>query len=107
MANIQTIELRESMFDNVRNGIKIATLRNGKRDYHIGDAILYGNEHKNAVFIKITNVKFKLLKDITDDDAKQEGYTNRDGLISVMKDIYKDITDDSIVTQAFFRYISG
>jgi hypothetical protein len=107
MANIQTIELREKMFDNVRKGIKIATLRNGKRDYILGDTILYGNEHKNAVFIEVTDINYMKLRDITDADAQQEGYAARDGLITVMKDIYKDITDESIVTQVYFRYISG
>lgn len=107
MANIQTIELREDMFENVRKRIKIATLRNGKRDYVLGDTILYGNEHKNAVFIKVTEINYKAFREITDADAQQEGYTKRDELIAVMKDIYKDITDDSIVTQVFFEYISG
>jgi len=106
-ASIQTIELRENMFDDVRNNIKIATLRNGKRDYELGSTILYGNEHGNTVFIDVNKISYMRLKDIIDADAQQEGYEKRDDLINIMKDIYKDITDESIVTQVFFKYTNG
>lgn len=102
MANIQTIELRDEMFDNVRKEIKIATLRKGKRDYTTGKTILFGQKYCDL--IDVTNVRYIKFSEITDADAQQEGYENKQGLIDVMKEIYTDITDETICTQVWFKY---
>lgn len=104
MANIQTIKLRDEMFDNVRSGVKIATLRKGKRDYTTGKTILYGNN--NCDYINVYEVIYKLLSEITDEDAQQEGYDCKEDLIKIMKHIYEDIAMDAVVTQVFFEYLS-
>jgi hypothetical protein len=107
MASIQTIELKEEMFDNVRAGIKTATLRTGKRDYELGTAILFGDKRKNAVFINVTKISYMKMGSVSDDDALQEGYQCREDLISVMKAIYDITGNDPFVTQVKFEYISG
>ena len=102
MANIQTIELRDDLFENVRNCTKIATLRKGVREYALGNTLLYGKKYCDMVTVK--DVIFKKFNEITDNDAKQEGYNKANELKNVMKEFYPDITEDTICTQVWFEY---
>lgn len=103
MASIQTIELRDSMFEKVRNGKKIATLRKGKRDYIPGDTLLYGKKYCDM--IEVTDLTYKKLDEISDEDARVEGYSKASDLIKIMKDLYPGITNDTICTQVWFVYL--
>jgi hypothetical protein len=99
------IELREMMFDDVRNGIKVATLRKGKRDYPLGNTVLIGDKGRNCVLIDVKSLEEKTIADVTDNDAKVEGYANRQELIDVMSDIYGDVKESTVVTQVHFDFI--
>lgn len=102
MANIQTIELNDSLFENVRNGSKTATLRKGKRDYQTGNTLLYGKKYCDM--IEVNDIKYKYFSTITDEDAQQEGYDKAFELKNIMKKFYPDITEDTLCTQVWFDY---
>lgn len=101
---MQLIELRESMFDNVVRGIKIATLRKGKRDYDLGEAVILGTERNRALLCNIDKINIIKLSDINDEDAKQEGYKKAEELINVMTDIYGKLESNQVVTQVWWTF---
>lgn len=102
---MQIIELRESMFDNVINNIKIATLRKGKRDYDLGEVVVLGTERNRVLLCNIEKIHIIKLSDICDEDAKQEGYQKAQELIDVMNDIYGKLEPNQVVTQVWWTFI--
>jgi hypothetical protein len=102
---MQLIELRESMFDNVVNNIKIATLRKGKRDYDLGEVVILGTERNRVLLCNIDRINIIKLSDIGDEDAQQEGYQKAQELIDVMNDIYGKLEPDQVVTQVWWTFI--
>lgn len=105
MTPVQTIELREIMFNSVIDGSKVATLRLGKRDYDKGETIVVGTERNRCLLVDMLAVQYKTVGEISDEDARIEGYNSANDLIMVMHEIYGYFDDKQVVTQAWFGFI--
>jgi len=101
---MQAFELKERMFDNVVNGIKLATLRKGDRNYDTGETVIVGTERNRALLVTVSAINKFPLSELTLDDARQEGYKCRQDLIDVMTEIYGELDDDQIVTQVWWNF---
>jgi hypothetical protein len=99
---MQDIKLHDRFFPLIGDGRKRQTVRKGRRDFQLGEAKLLGNEWEAE--ITITSVKYKKLKDLTEEEAIEDGFNSRDELIEALRDIYDEIDRDTVVTMIGFLF---
>lgn len=54
---------------------------------------------------EVVNVYYKAFKDLSDDEAKLEGFRNREELIRELKRIYKGVRDDEVFTVIVLKVV--
>ncbi|WP_051440805.1 hypothetical protein M728_002368 [Ensifer sp. WSM1721] len=98
----QEIRLASQFIPLINSGLKTTTVRMGKRDYKVGPAdLITGNVR---IPIVIEEVFFCRLSELTEQDARMDGFSHRDQLVSTLKSFYPQIESNSPVTVVrFFR----
>ncbi|WP_088334748.1 MULTISPECIES: ASCH domain-containing protein [unclassified Methanopyrus] len=100
------IEISGEYRDKLLRGEKRATIRVGRVPgarpgkvvyIHCGGYV-YGK-------VRITNVRTKRVRDLTDEDAKLDGFENREELLKALRDHYPNLRDDDIVTIIEFKWV--
>ncbi|HIQ03797.1 MAG TPA: ASCH domain-containing protein [Desulfurococcales archaeon] len=86
------------------SGVKKATIRIGKVKLKYNEMIVHGGGRPIAL-IKIKSVKYKRVKELTDMDAKLDGFRSKEELVKELKKVYEDIKDDDWVTIIEFEII--
>jgi len=104
---MQTIKFKPDLFDLVLRGKKLSTVRKGLRDYTLGDVLLETDPSRYTIHGTITKIELKKLSDLTDSDAKKEGYDSINSLLERVKQIYPEIQDDSEITVVDFDHAEG
>lgn len=96
---MQELLLRQSIFGLVTSGKKTSTSRKGKRDITKGLLLFKMTEDETVqTVVNVTDVKFVEYKDLTDTEAKKEGYERLEELKAVLNKIYGDIPENEIFT---------
>jgi len=103
--------MEKTLFNLSVKGLKTATTRMGVRNYAIGYGVIHTPDNPkvsklvidNFREITITSVTHKTADNLTDEDARKEGYTNRHVLYEVLMSFYPDLTPDSIITIVEYR----
>lgn len=83
--------------DLILSGKKKATMRLGLVKPRYNEMILHGGG-KPIAKIRITNVRYKRIKELDERDAKIDGFKNVDDLLKHLKKAYGDVKPDDIVT---------
>lgn len=105
MAN-QELLLREKMFNLVLSGQKTITSRKGKRDITTGPLIFRMTENpEKQIVVNVTKVSFVAYPDITDTEAKKEGYASVNELRNVLIRIYGEIDPSDLFTLIEFELV--
>ncbi|WP_457615339.1 ASCH domain-containing protein [Methanopyrus sp.] len=100
------LEISGEYRDKLLRGEKRATIRVGRVPgarpgkvvyIHCGGYV-YGK-------VRITDVRTKRVKDLTDEDAKLDGFENREELMKALRDHYPNLRDDDIVTIIEFEWV--
>ncbi|WP_456483995.1 ASCH domain-containing protein [Methanopyrus kandleri] len=100
------LEISGEYRDKLLRGEKRATIRVGRVPgarpgkvvyIHCGGYV-YGK-------VRITNVRTKRVRDLTDEDAKLDGFENREELLKALRDHYPNLRDDDIVTIIEFEWV--
>lgn len=98
------IMMKKDFAELVLAGIKTATIRLGvvkpKRKY-----VLLHSGGKVLAELEITGAEIKRVKDLTDEDAKQDGFEDKKSLVEVLKEIYGNIQGDDKVTIIRFKVV--
>ncbi len=100
------LEISGEYKDKLLRGEKKATIRVGHvRGARPGKVVflhcggyVYGK-------VRITDVRTKKVSELTDRDAKLDGFENREELIKALKEHYPDLKDDDIVTIIEFEWV--
>jgi len=88
----------EEMKEQVLNGTKNITIREGYRNYDF-DNVLIGCHLLNwATMKKITKLRFIALKDATKEEYQEDGFETQEDLLKGLQKFYPNITLDSDVT---------
>ncbi len=101
---MQSIKFAPDLFEKVLKGEKLSTVRLGLRDYTLGEVLLETPDSKYTIHGEITGLVKTQLSFLTEEDAKREGYKTLDDLLSRLKQIYPDITPDSVITVVEFSH---
>lgn len=99
------IGLLHQFFQMVKEGTKRSTIRKGRKRYLPGLLVLCGDN--NRLLVRVTDVKWKSFGRLTDDDAKSEGVGSLTALKNVLRAIYPDLRDRSILTIVQFEPLCG
>jgi len=86
------------------SGVKKATIRIGKVKLKYNEMIVHGGGRPIAL-IKIKSVKYKKVKELTDEDAKLDGFKSKRELINELRKVYENIRDDDWVTIIEFEIV--
>ena len=88
----------EGMRYDVETGLKTITIREGHRDYRPGLVMLCCHLVPWAVQAEITDVRHCALRDVTEDEWRDDGFVSQDDLLTRMRRFYPKLGLDSDVT---------
>jgi len=89
----------------LRKGSKTSTVRLGKRKFSVGEVVELVVNNKPIAKAMVTRVEYLKVKDLTDEQAKKDGFTSRNKLLKALKKHYPKIKDDSVVALIEFKKI--
>lgn len=87
------------MWEAALSGAKRITIREGVRDYQVGDDLMVCCHVRNSAFkAKITEVRHCRLWGVTPAEYQADGFDSLESLISGLQAFYRDLTRESMVT---------
>lgn len=95
--------IKEKFLKHILNGIKTTTIRLGKVVAKCNKVIIHSGGKPVAEAL-IKNIAYKKICELTDEDAKKDGYNSVEELISDLKSIYgSNISKDDVVSLIEFE----
>ncbi len=91
----------------ILSGEKKSTLRLGKIKVERGSVLYIHCNGKLIGKVKIKKVKTKTLHEITDEDAKIDGFKTKKDLFTALKNYYGKIEPNQVFTQIFFELVEN
>ncbi len=99
--------LKREFLEKLLRGEKRATIRLGKVKPKYKEMIVHSGGRPVAK-IEITQVVYKHVKDLTDEDAREDGVENKEQLLDILRRMYKEeIRDTDIVSIIKFRLVQS
>ncbi|BEP16973.1 ASCH domain-containing protein [Pyrofollis japonicus] len=89
---------------DILSGKKRATIRLGRVRVKYDELIIHGGGRPVAK-VRVTNVAYKKVRDLTDEDARKDGFSNLNELLDALRKAYGEINPDDIVTVIEFEVI--
>lgn len=90
------IRLSEEFISDVESGRKKTTIRAGKRDIKRGPNSLTSHLHK--IPIRVTDVRFKKVHQLSDADALNDGFDSKETLKAALVRFYPSLTPNDDIT---------
>jgi len=84
---------------------KLCTIRKGKRDFEIGEKVALYCNNKRIAIAKIESIEYKKLSEITEEDAKKDGFESKKALKKALKKHYKKVRSKDMFTIIHFRLV--
>lgn len=106
-AAVRPLPLNSAFFASVWAGDKNSTIRKGKRKVREGDLLMLTDGIDNQVSVNVTDVKIKRLDELTEADAKRDGFHSLGELFQTLKDIYPTVEPQDPVTIIGFEVVQG
>jgi hypothetical protein len=88
----------EEMKFDVLNGSKNITIREGHRNYTNGPVLIGCNYRDWATMREIVDVRHTILRDITEEEYKSDGFETKSDMLVELSKFYPNINWDSEVT---------
>ncbi len=88
-------------------GEKVTTIRKGIKSYPVGRIVDLTVNYTPFARAKVEKVVVKRVGELTDEDAKRDGFGSREELIRALKRIYGDIKDNDFVTIVHFKIVES
>ncbi len=99
------IQFKAEYLDKLLLGIKKATIRIGRLNVSVGDELYVHCGGYVIGKIRVKNVIYKKISELTDDDAKKDGFINLRQLLNHLKKHYPKISYNSTVTILEFEWV--
>lgn len=98
------LKIRHSLFVKIANEQKKSTSRLGERDVKVGDKLIFrSTDDENFAYeTTVTDVKVCKFSDITEEDAKMEGYVSLEEMTTSLKSVY-EFDENSVFTLIKFK----
>ncbi len=92
---------------NLITGVKQISIREGHRDYRLGDVLIGDSNNTFVVTATITEVKHILLSQVTREEWEADGFVSQADMLAKMLQFYPKITLNSEVTVLFWKNVRG
>jgi len=92
------LALEDRFMNLVKVGEKTSTVRRGVRPFTPGEVLTLEGTGGDNLGVFITEVTFKMVEDLTDADARADGFEDSDELLEVLEGIYGALTPSETVT---------
>ncbi len=76
----------------IKNKRKSSTVRKGKRNFKKGEIVELAINNRPFALAKIVECELKTLGEITDEDAKRDGFKSKKFLVKALRQIYGEIS---------------
>lgn len=96
------IMIKGKYIEQILNGSKKTTIRLGIVKPRYKEIIIHGGGRPIAKAI-ITKIYHKRVLELTDEDARLDGFSSREELLRGLREAYPDIRDDDWVTIIYFN----
>jgi hypothetical protein len=90
--------------DDILSGRKKATIRLGRVRVKYDELIIHGGGRPVAK-VRVTSVTYKKVKDLTEEDARKDGFNSLNELLDALRKAYGEINPDDLVTIIEFEVI--
>ncbi len=90
--------------DAILSGRKKATIRLGRVNVKYNELIVHGGGRPVAR-VRVTSVVYKKVRELTDEDARRDGFRNRAELLKALERAYGKIDLDDVVTIIEFEVV--
>lgn len=91
----------------ILSGAKRTTIRKGIRSYPVGNLVELTVESKPFAVAKVRKVVVKRISELSEEDAKNDGFESLEDLLQTLRKIYGVIKEDEFVTVVHFELVSG
>ncbi len=91
--------------DAIMGRKKVTTIRKGIKRYPVGRVVELTANSRPFAMAKIEKVVVKRVKELTDADARLDGFNSRDELLEALRRIYGNIRNEEFVTVVHFTLI--
>lgn len=95
------IKLNDKYYKDTLRGRKRQTIRKGRRDYPLGEA-KFVFDNNDDIEIIITEITYKTLHNVTDQEARDDGFQSYRLLYKELEKYYPDITPKTEITLVKF-----
>ena len=92
--------------DDILSGRKKATIRLGKVKVKYNELIVHGGGRPVAK-IRVTNVVYKKVRELTDEDAQKDGFKSLRELLEALRKVYGNLSPDDVVTIIEFDVVQN
>lgn len=89
----------------MRAGDKNSTIRKGRREVRSGDSFILTDGLDNQVVVKVTDVEIKCFDELTESDARRDGFRSLRELFETLMDIYPKVEPQDTVTIIGFEVV--
>lgn len=89
--------MKGELADLVVRGLKSTTIRLGRLRLSHRVLTLHGGG-RDVAKVEVTGVKYKKVRDLTDEDARRDGFESLEALLEALKRMYKGLDPDDTVT---------
>lgn len=90
--------------DDILSGRKRTTIRLGRVRVKYNELIIHGGGRPVAK-VRVTNVVYKRVSELTDEDAVKDGFGSREELLEALRHMYGEFRDNDYVTIIEFEVI--
>ncbi len=102
---MKSINFDEEYVDLILSGRKKSTVRKGIKSYEIGKIVYLTASNKPFAKARVTKAVVKRIKELSDEDARKDGFENKEELVNALKKIYGRVDDTDIVTVIHFELV--
>ncbi len=105
MKEERRINFDEEYVEAIKSGAKVTTVRRGIKSYPVGRIVELTANYRPFARARVDKVVVKRVKELSDDDAKRDGFSSRDELIKALKRIYGNMDEEEFVTVVHFTVV--
>ncbi|MCS7143623.1 MAG: ASCH domain-containing protein [Archaeoglobaceae archaeon] len=102
---MERINFESEFIQPILKGIKKTTIRKGIRSYPVGRVVELTVDSKTFAFARVKKVIVKRISELSDMDAKLDGFRDKEELLNALKKIYGEIDDSDFITVVHFELI--
>ena len=104
---MERINFDAEYVEKILKGEKTTTIRKGIKSYPVGRIVDLTVNYKPFARARVSKVIVKRVSELTDEDARRDGFNSKEELIQALKKIYGEIKDNEFVTIVHFEVVES